>query len=199
MENCRIRALTADSITAIEPLFSAIFWPLKMYTPTQPPATRCYSGALTHVCVTMKQTKKSQPERKRADLALSRVRSAVTNGSELLAGCDHRSARMRKLKDLIGGHVADLGGRDLLSQAEFCLVRRCALLTLELELLEARFEINEGAKAAELECYQRTASSLRRLLESLGLKRRQRDVGPSLGEILHDGHRGRVVDAEVVR
>ena len=128
----------------------------------------------------MKHIKKSQPDRKRADLALSRVRSAVTNGTTLLAGVDGRSARMRRLKDLIGGHVADLGGRDLLSQAEFCIVRRCALLTLELELLEARFEINDGAKAAELECYQRVASSLRRMLESLGLQRRQKDVGPRI-------------------
>ena len=75
---------------------------------------------------------------------------------------------MRRLKDLIGGHVADLGGRDLISEAEFCIVRRCTLLTLELELLEARFEANDGAKAAELECYQRVASSLRRLLKSFG-------------------------------
>jgi hypothetical protein len=47
-----------------------------------------------------------------------------------------------------------------------------------LELLEARFEANDGAKAAELECYQRVASSLRRLLESLGLRRRQKDITP---------------------
>jgi len=85
---------------------------------------------------------------------------------------------MRRLRDLIGAHLADLGGRDLVSEAEFCLVRRAALLTLELELLESRFEENDGAKAAELECYQRVASSLRRLLETLGLTRRARDVTP---------------------
>ena len=137
----------------------------------------------------MKTTKKTTPSRTKTDVSISKLRSAVTNGSQLLAGCDHRSTRMRRLKDLIGGHVADLGGRDLISEAEFCLVRRAAILTLELELLEARFEANDGAKAAELECYQRVASSLRRLLESLGLQRRQRDVGPSLGDVLSQGHR----------
>jgi hypothetical protein len=91
---------------------------------------------------------------------------------------------MRRLKDLIGGHVADLGGRDLISEAEFCLVRRAAILTLELELLEAKFEANDGAEVAELECYQRVASSLRRLLESLGLQRRQRDVTPTLEQYI---------------
>jgi hypothetical protein len=131
--------------------------------------------------------KKSTAGRGKTDLSIAKLRSAVTNGSQLLAGCDHRSARMRRLKDLIGGHVADLGGRDLISEAEFCLVRRAAILTLELELLEAKFEANDGAKVQELECYQRVASSLRRLLESLGLRRRQRDVPPRLGTILCEG------------
>jgi hypothetical protein len=137
----------------------------------------------------MKQAKKSTASRGKTDVSISKLRSAVTNGSQLLAGCDHRSARMRRLKDLIGGHVADLGGRDLISEAEFCLVRRAAILTLELELLEAKFEANDGAKVQELECYQRVASSLRRLLESLGFRRRQRDVTPSLGDILSAEHR----------
>lgn len=137
----------------------------------------------------MKQAKKSTASRGKTDVSISKLRSAVTNRSQLLVGCDHRSARMRRLKDLIGGHVADLGGRDLISEAEFCLVRRAAILTLELELLEAKFEANDGAKVQELECYQRVASSLRRLLESLGLRRRQRDVTPSLGDILSAEHR----------
>ena len=127
--------------------------------------------------------KKQAPPRKRA-VTLSTVRSAITNGSELLAGCDHRSARMRRLRDLISGHVQDLGGRDQISEAEYSIVRRCSLLTLELELLEARFEGNDGATAAELDSYQRVSSSLRRMHELLGLKRRQRDVTPSLGEYL---------------
>ena len=138
----------------------------------------------------LRNKKKSTTSRTKTDVSIAKLRSAVTNGSQLLAGCDHRSSRMRRLKDLIGGHVADLGGRDLISEAEFCLVRRAAILTLELELLEARFEANDGAKAAELECYQRVASSLRRLLKSLGLRRRQRDVtGLSLGDVLSAGHR----------
>ena len=112
-----------------------------------------------------KSTVGSIQARRNADQASIR---AITNGSQLLPGCDHRSSRMRRLRDLIGAHLADLGGRDLVSEAEFCLVRRAALLTLELELLEARFEANDGAKAAELECYQRVASSLRRLIESVG-------------------------------
>jgi hypothetical protein len=103
---------------------------------------------------------------------------------------------MRRLKDLIGGHVADLGGRDMISEAEFCLVRRCALLTLELELLEARFEAHDGASATDLQLYQQVASSLRRLHESLGLKRRSRDVtAPDLQTYIRDNY-GRDAEEE---
>ena len=132
-----------------------------------------------------KHAKKPLPSRLKADVSLTRVRSAVTNGTHLLAGCDARSARMRRLRDLIGGHVADLGGRDLISEAEYSIVRRCALLTLELELMEGRFEANDGAKSAELETYQRVSSTLRRLHEALGLRRRARDVTDlRLGDLL---------------
>jgi hypothetical protein len=133
----------------------------------------------------MKTAKKSTADRPKLDPSLTRIRSAITNGSQLLAGCDHRSARMRRLRDLVGAHLADLGGAEACSQAEMCIVRRCALMTIELELLEARFEANDGATAAELDCYQRVAGSLRRLHESLGLKRRARLVNmPTLQEYI---------------
>ena len=141
---------------------------------------------------------KSRANRGKTDLSLSKLRSAITNGSQLLAGCDHRSARMRRLRDLIGAHLADLGGAEVCSQAEMCIVRRCALLTLELELMEARFEANDGSTVQELDAYQRASSCLRRLHETLGLKRRAKDVGPTLGEVLRTAHR-RDVEAEVLR
>ena len=137
-----------------------------------------------------KRGKNSTSHRPKIDPSLSRIRSAITNGSHLLLDVDHRSARMRRLRDLIGAHLADLGGADEVSQAEACLVRRCALMTIELELLEARFEANDGATAAELDTYQRVAGSLRRLHESLGLRRRAKDItGPTLGDILREGIR----------
>lgn len=122
--------------------------------------------------------KKSGLERSKIDPSLTRIRSAITNGSQLLAGCDHRSARMRRLRDLISAHLADLGGADVCSQAELCIVRRCALLTLELELMEARFEDSDGATVQQLDGYQRASSCLRRLHETLGMKRRAKDVTP---------------------
>src|SRR5689334_6098600 len=96
--------------------------------------------------------------------SLSAIRSAKSNGTRLLDHCDHRSARMRRLRDLIGMHISDLGGEDACSTAELSIVRRAALLTLELEVLESKFEHEGEASPKQLDCYQRTANSLRRLL-----------------------------------
>src|SRR5262249_18718123 len=50
-----------------------------------------------------------------------------------------------------------------------------------------QFAIAGEAKPDALDLYQRTANSLRRLLESVGLQRRARDIAPSLAHFLRDG------------
>jgi hypothetical protein len=91
---------------------------------------------------------------------------------------------MRRLRDLIHAHTTDLGGDDYISESERRLIRRAAMLTLQLEMLDQRFANQGEASAADLELYQRVSNTLRRLLESLGLQRRQRDVTPTLTEYL---------------
>jgi hypothetical protein len=108
----------------------------------------------------------------------NRQRSRITNGSALLPGIDGRSPWVRRCKDVIAAHLSDLGGEDNTSAAERSLVRRCAVLTVELELLEAKFATVGEASPDDLDLYQRTAGNLRRLLEAVGLQRRQRDVTP---------------------
>jgi hypothetical protein len=94
---------------------------------------------------------------------------------------------MRRFRDLIGMHTSDLGGEDACSAAELSIVRRAALLTLELEVLESKFEEDGRASTKQLDSYQRAANSLRRLLQTLGLQRRAKDVTPTLGQILREG------------
>ncbi|QIG92785.2 hypothetical protein [Bradyrhizobium sp. 6(2017)] len=88
------------------------------------------------------------------------------------------------MRDLIDLHLSDLGGDAAVSEAERSIVRRCATLTVELERMEVGFAIAGEAQPDQLELYQRTANSLRRLLESVGLGRRPRDVTPSLHEYI---------------
>jgi phytoene dehydrogenase-like protein len=122
-----------------------------------------------------------------ADRSKRRQRSRVTNGSALLTGVDGRSAWVRRCKDIIEAHLSDLGGEDNTSAAERSLIRRAAVLTTELERLEARFASAGEASERDLDLYIRAAGNLRRLLEALGLQRRPRDVAPTLGELLREG------------
>jgi hypothetical protein len=111
-------------------------------------------------------------------------RSRVTNGKTLFAaGGDMRSPWARRMRDVFEAHTSDLGGVDASSAAELSIARRVAVLTVELERMEAVFAVADATPEA-LTLYQMTANSLRRMLESLGLKRRPRDVTLSLATYL---------------
>ena len=86
---------------------------------------------------------------------------------------DGRSVWVRRCKDLIADYKSDIPDASI---AERSLLRRACLLTVELERFESKFANAGGASDWDLDLYQRTAGNLRRLLESVGLKRRQKDV-----------------------
>ena len=117
-------------------------------------------------------------------------RSRITNGSAFLPGIDNRGPWIRRCKDVIAAHLSDLGGPDNTSAAERSIIRRVGVLTAELEHLEVRFATAGEANAEDLDLYQRTANSLRRLLEAVGLQRRTRDVTPDPLVYARDTDRG---------
>jgi hypothetical protein len=104
-------------------------------------------------------------------------KSRITNGA-LLPGIDGRSAWVRRCKDLLNDHLSDLGGELATSAAERSIVRRACVLTVELERLEKKFALAGEASVEDIDLYQRVANTLRRLLETVGLQRRSRDVTP---------------------
>ena len=106
-----------------------------------------------------------------------RQRSALTNG-RLLVGVDGRNLWVRRAKDVIRAHLVDLGGEDNTSAAERSIIRRAAVLTVELERLETKFALAQEASPEELDLYSRVAANMRRLLESVGISRRPRDITP---------------------
>jgi hypothetical protein len=91
---------------------------------------------------------------------------------------------VRRCRDIIAEHTADLGGADNCSAAERSIIRRAAVLTTELERLEVRFAQAGEASAEDLDIYARIAANLRRMLEAIGLQRRPREVVQSLGDYL---------------
>jgi hypothetical protein len=121
--------------------------------------------------------------RTKPDLSLAKLRSAITNGRHLLADVDQRSAKMRRYRDLIESHITQLGGADRISESELRLVRRCAMLSLQAELMDSRFaQAETSATPFDLDLYQRLTNTLRRTLEGLGLQRRTKDVTPSVAD-----------------
>ena len=109
-------------------------------------------------------------------------RSRVANGSKLLPLTDGRSVSARRFKDLIQDIGADLGGLEYLSESERQLIRRAALLSAESERFEAQWA--RGETEFDLAMYCTMANNLRRLVETLGLRRIPRDVSKSLADIL---------------
>ncbi len=67
----------------------------------------------------------------------STTRSAVSNGTRLLAGVDGRSATARRFRDLHADLLRDLGGAPALTTMQRGLVRQAAALQLQAEQLQA--------------------------------------------------------------
>jgi hypothetical protein len=116
-----------------------------------------------------------------------RQRSAVTNGRRLFVEGDGNSAWSRRYRDLVTGHVVDLGGSDVLSEAQISLIRRASAIELELEQMEGRLSRGEPV---DLDVFTRSASHLRRIFETLGVERKPRTVVPTLRQYLGEGREG---------
>lgn len=110
-----------------------------------------------------------------------RQRSAVTNGRRTFVDGDGNAAWTRRWRDLVRAHASDLGGADILSEAQSSLIRRVATIEIELEQLEGKLSKGE---AVDLDAYTRAAGHLRRILETLGIERKSRDVTPTLAQYL---------------
>jgi hypothetical protein len=82
--------------------------------------------------------------------------------------------------------VSDLGGIAACSSGERGLVQRLASLSVELEHMEGRLSRSiDGVTTGELlSTYTAVAKTYNRLLQTLGLRRRPRDVTPDLRQYL---------------
>lgn len=128
-------------------------------------------------------TRKNVDGKPRIALTKHALRTAIRQDPHVLDKIDRRSAAMRRLRNLVGNHVADLGGEANVSHAERILVNRAAMLCLLCEMQEEQFvRANLRIPPTELQSYMWTNGALTRILTSLGLKRRPKDVTPSLEE-----------------
>lgn len=115
----------------------------------------------------------------RPELTLPPVtqRSAVTNGTRLFVEGDAMSPWARRWRDLVALHAQDMGGADALSEAQISLIKRVATIELELEQMDGKLSMGEKV---DLDAYSRAAGHLRRIFDSLGIKRTSKTITPDL-------------------
>ena len=118
-----------------------------------------------------------------------KARSRIANGSSLFlanAGgepLDGRTVMARVFRDTLDAIVADLGGRDELTEAEFQLARRAAALSVEC----LRAETYQAAgRELDIDNYCKAVGALNRALLSLGLRRRPKDVTLGLAGLFEE-------------
>jgi hypothetical protein len=115
----------------------------------------------------------SSRDHKRVERKPSRQRSRVSNGKSYFIEADARGAWSRRWRDLLGEIAADLGGVDLLSEAQRQLIRRAATICVQCERLEG--QAAEG-REIDLEVFGALTDRLGRTFHRLGLKRQARDI-----------------------
>jgi hypothetical protein len=98
-----------------------------------------------------------------------------------LADLDGRTRAAQGVSKTINAIATDLGGAEHLSTGEHQIIRRAALTGAMLEDMAARWLMGEPVDPA---LYATLSNAERRLLETVGLKRRPRDVTPSLSQYL---------------
>ncbi len=84
--------------------------------------------------------------------------------------------KARRYRDVMASLVSDLGGSEILSEAQVQLIRRATTISLQCEAWDAAAAAGEPV---DWDLYGRTTNTLRRTLEAIGLQRVARDVDGS--------------------
>jgi hypothetical protein len=94
---------------------------------------------------------------------------------------DRRSLEFKRYEEVRAAVISDLGGEDAVSTAEAQITDKAAFIAMTLE----RMQITSlNGEAIDLQRYGELTDRLRRLFESVGFSRRQREVTPTLANLL---------------
>ncbi|MBB3234529.1 hypothetical protein [Phyllobacterium endophyticum] len=86
---------------------------------------------------------------------------------------DGRTTTARNVRALLNSITSDLGGHDALSEAQRILVQRAAVLSAVCEDFEMAYL---SGQKADMQSYNATVNVLRRVLDTLGLERKAKDL-----------------------
>jgi len=116
----------------------------------------------------------------------TRRRSKRATRPQLLsrATLDGRTNAAKAFDRLVADIESDLGGHDQLSAIEVALVEAFAGAAVTLQHLNTQLALGQPI---DLSQHAQAVGAMVRVASRLGLQRRARDVGPTLGEILRRG------------
>jgi hypothetical protein len=109
------------------------------------------------------------------------ARSRVSNGKDILPGCDGRSQVARRYRDICAALASDQGGADRMSEARVQLCRRFAAAACIAEAMEAELANGRPIDIAE---HSLLSSTLVRLASRIGINRTAREIVPTLREYI---------------
>jgi hypothetical protein len=96
---------------------------------------------------------------------------------------DQRTNAFKLFDRLVVDIEQDLGGRDQLSTIERALVEAFAGAAVTLHNLNTRLALGESIDLGQ---HAQAVSAMVRVASRLGLQRRAKDIGPTLGDILRE-------------
>jgi hypothetical protein len=103
--------------------------------------------------------------------------SRVTKGKQMFVELgDARSAWARRWNDLVLMHANDLGGYEMLSEAQLSICRRASAMECELEAMEGRMSAGQSIDIGQ---YARLTGCLCRMLDLIGVKRLAKPLDPT--------------------
>jgi hypothetical protein len=93
---------------------------------------------------------------------------------------DGRTVAAKQAREVISSIEADLGGPESISTARRALIENAAVLGAVVQDMGARWI---GGEEVDLNLYSMLSNTRRRLLESIGLDFRAKDITPSIDQI----------------
>lgn len=110
-----------------------------------------------------------------AAISKARATKVGLGTSDFLAEVDGRSLIARRYNEISSALIRDLGGDEIVGEAQRQLVRRATTIAVQAELMEAGLANGEPFN---LDAYAKGANTLNRILTTLGLRRHARDITP---------------------
>ena len=99
------------------------------------------------------------------------------------AQLDRRTSAAKAFDKLVADIEADLGGRDQLSTIQLVLIEAFAGAAVTLQHLNTRLALGQEIDLGQ---YAQTVSAMVRVASRLGLRRRARDLTPTLRDLLRE-------------